>query len=153
MAFRDILAPIRPHQRLTVNTDIGTFVVFLCGKVGDISGAGGASFLDDMVISLYRELMAFVCVSVMLCDIIATTTQVKNTKTMLAFVGEMGDDAITRDLRLVGIALKTDVACGVVCVPFGGVGPQFFVGGGGFLRRPCTTGEFVGGVGDDTFGV
>ena len=50
MAFGEILAPIRPHQRLTVNTNIGTFVVFLRGKVGDISGAGGASFLDDMVV-------------------------------------------------------------------------------------------------------
>ena len=134
MAFGEILAPIRPHQRLTVNTDIGTFVVFLRGKVGDVSGAGGASFLDDMVVSLYRELMVFVRVRVMLCDIIATTTQVENTKAMLALIGEMGDDAITRDLGLVGVALKTDVACGVICVPFCGVGPQFFVGGGGFLR-------------------
>ena len=98
MAFREILAPIRSHQRLTVNTDVGTFVFFLRGKVGDISGAGGASFLDDMVVSLYRELMVFVRVRVMLCDIIATTTQVENTKAMLAFVGEMGDDAITWDL-------------------------------------------------------
>ena len=108
--------------------------MFLRGKVGDISGAGGASFLDDMVVSLYRELMVFVRVRVMLCDIIATATQVKNTKAMLAFVGDMGDDAITRDLRLVGISLKTDVACGVICVPFGGVGPQFFVSGARFLR-------------------
>ncbi len=89
----------------------------------------------------------------MLCDIIATTPQVENTKAMLAFLGEMGDDAITRDLRLVGIAPKTDVASGVICVPFRGVRPQLFVGGGGFLRGPRTTGEFVGGVGYDAFGV
>ena len=94
--------------------------------------------------------MVFVCVSVMMCDVIATAPEVKNTKAMLALICEMGDDTIARDLGLVGVALETDIAGGVIGVPFGGVGLQFFVGGGGFLRGPRTTGQLVFGIGDDT---
>ena len=89
----------------------------------------------------------------MLCDIITTTPEIQNTKAMLALIGEMGDNAITRDLRLVGVALKTDVACGVICVPFGGIGLKLFVSGARFLRGPCTTGQLVWRIGYDAFWV
>ena len=97
--------------------------------------------------------MVFVRMSVMLRDVVTTASEIQNTKAMLAFVGEMGDDAIARDLRLVGVALKADVTGGVIRVPFGGIGLELFVGGRRFLRGPRPTGEFVGRVGDDTFGV
>ncbi len=71
---------------------------------------------------------------------------------MLALVAEMGDDAIAWDLRLVGVALETDVTGGVIRAPFGGIGLQLFVSGGRFLRSPRTTGEFIGRIGDDAFG-
>ena len=69
---------------------------------------------------------------------------------MLALIAEMGDDAIARNLGLIHISLETDVTGGMIRVPFGGIGLQLFMGGRRFLYGPCTTGEFVGGVGDDT---
>ena len=97
------------------------------------------------------EFMVFVCVSVMIRNVVATAPEIQNAKAMLALGGEMSDDAIARNLRLVHISLETDVACGVVCVPFRGIGLQLFVSGARFLRGPCTTGQLVGRIGDDTF--
>jgi hypothetical protein len=145
ISLGQIFAPIRTHQRLAVNTDIGTFVFFMRGKVGDISDARSASFLDDMVVSLDCE---FLFIGVMLRDIVSSTTQVKNTKTMLALIAEMSDDAIAWNLRLV-ITLETDVTGGMIRVPFGGIGLQLFVSGRRFLRSPRTTGQLVLRVGYD----
>lgn len=83
-----------------------------------------------MVVALDCELMVFVCVGVMLCDIVATTPEIQNTKAMLALIGEMGDDAIARNLGLVGVALKTDITSVMIRVPFGWNELELFVGCG-----------------------
>ena len=104
-----------------------------------------------MVVSLDCEFVFFVGIREMPRDIIASASEVKNTKAMLAFVGEMDDRTISWNLGLVGITLKTVITSVVIRQPFGGIGLQFFVGGTRFLCRPRTTNEFVGGVGNDAF--
>ena len=148
VAFGQVIAPIRAHQRLAVNADVDTFIFFLRGKVGDVSDERTASFLGYVIVSLNRE---FLFIGVMACDVVATASEIQNAKAMLAFIAEMIDDAIARDLRLVYISLETDVTGGMIRVPFGGIGLQLFVGGGRFLRSPRTTGEFIGRIGDDAF--
>jgi len=76
VAFGQVVGPIRAHQRLTVNADVGTFVFFLRGKVGNISNKSAASFFGHVVVALDCKLMVFVCISVILRDVVTTATQV-----------------------------------------------------------------------------